>query len=81
MNLSNVDMKQFCKERDEALLSLDREKIMSHSRKYGVQFNPSNELVFWASVHKAILGIRSAPLKQKTLSAAWLVEHGFKAEF
>lgn len=81
LNLSNVDMKQFCKERDEALLSLDREKIMSYARKYGVRFNPSNELVFWASVHKAILGIRNAPQKQKAKSAKWLVEHGFKAEF
>ena len=74
------DMSKFIKERDEALLSLDKLKIMSYMKNYGVQFNPSNKTVFWAGVHKAILGIRSSTPEQRAKSADWLVSHGFTAE-
>lgn len=75
-----IDMDQFTKERDAALLSLDKKRIEGYMRKYDVRYRPSNELVFWASVHKAILAIKSATPAQKLRSVQWLREHGFKAE-
>lgn len=76
-----VDMKEFVKERDEALLSLDETKIRAYLSKYGVIYEPTNELVWWAGIHKSILGIRSATPEQVERSKKWLVEHGFRPEF
>lgn len=73
------ELKQFVKERDESLLSLDKDKIQSFMRKYSVPF-PKNELVFWAGVHKAIIHINSASTEQKFASIVWLENHGFSCE-
>lgn len=70
-------MDKFVKERDDALLSLDKKKILAYSRKYGVQFS-KNEKVFWAGVHKAITAMTSATEEQKQRSRDWLVANGFK---
>ena len=69
--------KQFIRERDKALLSLDKEKIVAYCKKYGVPI-PENELVFWAGVHKGIVSLNASTAEQKCNSAMWLVEHGFK---
>lgn len=71
---------QFEKDRDKALLSLNKAKISRFIRKYGIQFYPRNDLVFWASVHKAILGLDGAAPAQKERSARWLIMNGFKPE-
>ncbi len=71
-----MDLSRIVKERDEAILSLDKEKIMSYMNKYGVKM-PSNELVFWAGVHKAVLRIDSATKEQREKSAKWLLDNGF----
>lgn len=76
-----VDMKEFVKERDEALLSLDETKIRAYLSKYGVIYEPTNELVWWAGIHKSILCIRSATPEQVERSKKWLVEYGFQPEF
>lgn len=67
----------FVKERDEALLSLDKEKIEAFFRKNTGCEVPANDLVFWAGVHKAILYLNSATFEQKMRSCDWLIEHGF----
>lgn len=71
----HFDLKQFVKERNEALLSLDKDKIVAYMKKYDVKVPPDR--VFWASVHKAILGI-NVTMEQKENSKIWLIEHGFK---
>lgn len=55
-----IDVKEFVKERNEALFSFDREKITSYLSKYGTQF-PDNDDVFWGSVAKAVMSITNAP--------------------
>lgn len=72
-----LDMKNFVKERDEALLSLDKDKIMAYAKKYQVSL-PKNEKVFWAGIHKARLGVKSFSEEAKQISAEWLVNNGFK---
>jgi len=46
-------MTNFEKERNEALFSLDRQKIEAYLRKRGKAV-PENDIVFWASVYKCI---------------------------
>ena len=68
--------KKFVKDRNEALLSLDKDKIIAYCRKYNVPI-PDNEIVFWAGVHKGIIAMDSVPDEKKIESANWLIEHGF----
>jgi hypothetical protein len=69
-------LKKFVKDRNEALLSLDRDKIVAYCRKYNVPIH-ENETVFWADVHKGIVAMDSATDEKKIESANWLIEHGF----
>ncbi len=71
--------RQFVADRDAALLSLDREKIDAYLRKYNLTA-PGKENVYWAAVHKAILGLNGASEAQKERSRRWLREHGFQPE-
>ena len=68
-------MKQFVEERNEALFSLDKEKITQYMKKYGTKV-PNNELIFWAGVCKAICNITDAPLEIKEKASEWLKSHG-----
>jgi hypothetical protein len=72
-------IKNFVKQRNKALLSLDEKTILKFMRKYKINtpLNDSNKLVFWAGVHKAILNIESATEEQKIDSRLWLSENGF----
>ena len=68
------------KERNEALFSLDKEKLLDYFNKCEIPM-PENELVFWASVHKARLGLIDIPDDKKEESMEWLNKHGFKPYF
>lgn len=75
--MNDFDMDEFLKERNEALFSLDKDKIVAYCKKYDVPI-PEDETVFWAGIHKAILGLTDAPLEIKFGSVKWLREHGFR---
>lgn len=81
--MNNSELEQWIKDRDEAILSLDKEKIDAYSRKYnmGETYKPKDDLIYWAGVHKCVLAIRSASEEQKASSKKWLIEHGFKSTF
>lgn len=72
-----MDINKFVKERNEALLSLDKKKITAYAKKYWVSM-PKDELIFWAGIHKARLGIKDFPDDEKEKSRIWLKENGFK---
>ena len=72
-----TDFTDFIRERDSALRSLDEEKIKAYMAKWCARY-PENTQVFWASVHKARLGITSFTEEEKEISRKWLREHGFK---
>jgi hypothetical protein len=63
--------------RDEALLSLNKEKIEAFMNKWNAGFPYVSEVVFWAAVHKARLEILSFPEEEKEKSRQWLLENGF----
>lgn len=72
-----MNYKKFVKERDEALRSLDKAKIIAYSRKYGVDI-PKDEMTMWAGIHKARLMVTSMTAEEQQISRDWLKEHGFK---
>ena len=75
-------MNNFIKERNEALLSLDENKIIAYMNKYNIKI-PKDEKIFWAGVHKTICSLyfietNRITLEQYTRSADWLKENGFE---
>jgi hypothetical protein len=75
----SIDLDQFFKDRDEAMLSLDKDKILAYMIKYGAHV-PRNEAVFWAGVHKARLALNCVDADGKILSRNWLSENGFSSK-
>lgn len=73
------EIQELVRERDEALLSLDLQKLLSYCRKYHVHI-PDNIEAFWGGVHKARLICESIPEPEKQQSREWLTAHGFTLE-
>ena len=72
-------IKEFVKARNEAVFSLDENKIKAFMKKY-TRFEepPKDKIVFFAMVFKAICNITDAPPEVKAKAKIWLKEHGFK---
>ena len=73
---------EFVKQRNEALFSLDRDKIikfyeLAYGKSEAKKFAKVDEKVFWAAVYKAICDIISAPDDLKAYAEKWLIENGF----
>lgn len=73
---SIYNIEQFTKERDKALLSLDKEKILAFYAKYGLPYAKKDK-VFWATVYKCIYHIDASTKKQKAEAKQWLLQNGF----
>lgn len=78
--MTNTEIEAFVRERDEALMSMNRKKLLAYCAKYGVRV-PSNKTVFWAGVHKARIASGGIPADEKRKSALWLRGHGFHTGF
>ena len=66
------------KERNDALFSLDRQKIEEYIRKHkGGETEEVPDIVFWAGVYKAICHIKGAPKELVATAHKWLFSHGF----
>lgn len=65
---------QFVRERDKALLSMDKERIIAHMKKYGSPV-PRDE-IFWLTIHKARTGAVSLPMAERAASKWWLHRFG-----
>ena len=71
-------LENFVKERNDALFSLDRGKIEAYLIKYGEgELVHTTDMLFWASVYKAICGIKGAPKEVVAKARAWLLANGF----
>lgn len=80
--LTEEDFANMKAERDEALLSMDREKILAYGDKWGADFRrflPNREQWFWASVHIARTGAKSLPMEERVKSKQWLEARGLKS--
>lgn len=76
-----MNWKEFVKDRDDALLSLDKEKILAYGRKWGVNelLIPKQEENFWIAIHKARTAAKTLPMAARSESKQWLQERGFRS--
>lgn len=70
---------EYVHDRDEALLSMDKAKIVAYMQKWGVNMIPTDETVFWAAVHKARTAIESFPIWERAASKYWLTVHDMES--
>lgn len=72
-----IDLKQFKRDRNRALLSLNRDTITAYFKKYNVLREiPEDEEIFWRAVHKARTGCTELPMAARSESKRWLIAHG-----
>ena len=71
-------LEEFVKERNEALFSLDRNKIEAYMKKYEeLEVEEIPENLFWANVYQAICGIKDAPDELISKALMWLYKNGY----
>jgi hypothetical protein len=75
------DWNNFVRERDDALLSLDKEQLLAYARKWGVNLSyiPKSDELFWVSIHKARTAATSLPIAARQESKRWLHERGYQS--
>ena len=79
------EMKQWLKERDEVVLSLDVERFKEFYQKwakrgvYDMQL-PSGEVIE-ISMRMAICGMANPPKRKLKEAQVWLIERGYKCEW
>lgn len=71
-----MEIAEYVKKRDEALLSLDKEKLVELFKDAGVE-TPNDEQTFWAGVHLARLQVTAFSDLVKAESLGWLHANGF----
>ncbi len=88
MKAKEAYIKQFVKDRNEALLSFDKEKIIAHFKKYDIP-NPYDiypkdfqyaDCIFWGSVAKSVCHIANAPQEALDRARQILKEYGLSEE-
>lgn len=55
-----INIDEFIKERNSAMLSFDRQKIEEYMRKYHLDI-PEQEGIFWVNAARAVLAIKDLP--------------------
>ena len=75
--MNDYRLEQFKQDRNEAMLSKDKQTIIAFMNKYDIPV-PRDE-VFWITIHKTITGITSLPRDFRVLSKSYLREAGFSS--
>lgn len=79
-----MNMKRFLRSRRKVMLSMDREKILKHMKRYNepqvytAMENASAE-VFWGAVHKGRSGMTDIPKYEREMSRQWLRKRGWES--
>ena len=71
-----MDTEIYVTRRNEALLSLDKNKLETLFTEAGVDI-PEDETVFWAGIHMTQLQIPSFSAEVKAESLGWLHANGY----
>lgn len=79
-----MNFEEFKKDRNEALLSMDKNKIIAYLNKYQDMKTyatdyPENDKIFWCGVHKARTGCTDLPMSERMISKDWLSERGYES--
>lgn len=70
-----MPISEFAKKRNEALFSLDKEKILEFCGGDA----PEEDEIFWAGVYKLICNITSTPPELREKAISWLSLHGYSS--
>ena len=76
-----MDLTNFIQDRNEAIASMGKEKILAYCEKYKIKV-PEDEEVFWAGVHKAVCNLflsENSPISSEQFNKSydWLTERGY----
>ena len=76
-----MDLTNYIQDRNEAFISMDKDKILAYCEKYKISV-PENEEIFWTGVHKVICNLflsddSPISIEQYNKSYEWLIEHGY----
>ena len=74
--MNDRQVKMFVKDRDDALMSLNKKKILKFQRKWGINFQCTSDRVFWMGVHSARVECLSLPFAERQRSVIWLEAKG-----
>ena len=74
--MSDPDFAQFIADRDEALRSLDINKLRAYAAKYGSSLSMNDEIAEIA-MHKARTACLNLTEDERALSRDWLVKRGY----
>lgn len=74
-----IDLQDFILERNEALLSMNEEKIKAYMMKWSGKV-PTDRGVFWLAVHKARVMCKGLEMVERAASLRWLAHHGSSVE-
>lgn len=72
----------YARERDEALLSMDKPTICTMWLKYKIAVAPAvltSDALFWYTVHKLRTEIRTLPLDERRKSKKWLEDNKLRS--
>ena len=69
---------EFLRDRDAALLSMNKKKIEEYAQSYSVSL-PDNDALFWVMIHKARTGATSLPMTERAASKFWLTHFGYES--
>ncbi len=70
------DFESYVKERDEALLSMDKDRIIAFCEKYDIPYSKDDK-IFWATVYKCIYNLDSATHSHRIDALLWCIRNGF----
>ena len=78
-----MNIKRFLRSRKVAMLSMDRDKILAHMKKYNepqvyTAMENASENVFWGAVHKGRTVMTDLPEPEREKSRQWLRERGWE---
>ena len=79
MEVSKTKLSDFVSRRNDALFSLDYNKIVDFYQEYGLK-TPKDPLVFWLVVFKAICNIKGPDENVLQIAQDWLRMNGFSEE-
>lgn len=81
---SELLLKQYVKERDDAVLSLDLDKFKAFAKKWidkGIlpySFINHSDDIIKATMFKIILGLEYAPEDKAEAAKTWLIDNGYR---
>ena len=75
--MTDVDIKQFVKDRDDALRSLDLKQLRAYAEKYGSALSQSSDEIVEIAMHKARTASLGMTADEKSFSVKWLHDRGY----